>query len=101
MQIIVPAAGVRALNFGIGGETTMMSVTIVDGTSGDVEAYITLPAMRGAKMFGGHDDLIENSAEEMAKYAAGTLGSLPDADPSLRAETSEDDVISDLEALLE
>ena len=101
MQIIVPAAGVRALSLGMGGESVMLTVTIVDGTSGDVEAYITLPVGRRAKMFGGHDEIIENPEREMANYAAGTLEDIPDADPTLRVEASGDDVITDLESLLE
>jgi len=101
MTIIAPAAGVRALNFGMGGESSMLTVTIVDGTSGDVEAYITLPVGRRGRMFGGHDAIIENPAEEMANYAGGTLEELPNADPSLRVEASADEVILDLESLLE
>lgn len=100
MQIIAPAAGVRAFNLGVGGETATLSVTIVDGRSGDVEAYITLPVMRRSKMFGGHDAIVENPAEEMGNYAAATLDDLPDADPSLRAEANDEDVLSDLESLL-
>lgn len=101
MSIVAPAAGVRALNFGMGGESSMLAVTIVDGISGDVEAYVTLPVGRRGKMFGGHDDIVENPAREMANYAEGTLEDLPNADPSLRVEISADDVISDLESLLE
>ena len=101
MQIVAPAAGVRALNFGMGGETAMLAVTIVDGASGDVEAYITLPALQRGKMFGGHDDIVENPAEQMANYANAALDDLPEANPALRIERSGDDVISDLESLLE
>ncbi|MGD8341271.1 MAG: hypothetical protein PVH89_10835 [Gammaproteobacteria bacterium] len=101
MQIIVPAAGVRALNFGMGGETAMLSVTIVDGSSSDIEAFITLPVLKRDKMFGGHDDIVENPEEQMANYAHGTLDDIPEADPSLRAEDSSEDVLSDLESLLE
>ena len=101
MRIIAPAGGVRALNLGMGGEQTMLTVTIVDGMSGDVEAYITLPVGGRSKMFGGHDAIIENPAVEMANYAEGTLEDIPNADPSLRASTSAEDVISDLESLLE
>ncbi len=79
----------------------MLTVTIVDGVSGDIEAYITLPALRRSKMFGGHDDIIENPAEQMANYAGATLDDLPEADPSLRVGTDREGVISDLEALLE
>ena len=101
MQIIVPAAGVRALNFGMGGETAMLTVTVVDGTSSDVEAFITLPTLSRGKMFGGHDAIVENPGEQMANYAHGTLDDIPEADPSLRIETSEEDVLSDLESLLD
>jgi hypothetical protein len=101
MSIVAPAAGVRALNFGMGGESSMLAVTIVDGISADVEAYVTLPVGRRGKMFGGHDDIVENPDREMTNYATGTLEDLPDAEPSLRVETSADDVISDLESLLE
>lgn len=100
MQIVAPAAGVRALNMGMGGESTMLSVTIVDGVSGDVEAFITLPLMGRGKMFGGHDDIIENPEREMANYASGTLDELPEAQRELRAESSSEEVISDLESLL-
>jgi hypothetical protein len=101
MTIVAPAAGVRALNFGMGGESSMLAVTIVDGISGDVEAYVTLPVGQRGKMFGGHDAIVENPEVEMANYAQGTLEDLPNADPSLRAQRSGDDVISDLESLLE
>jgi len=101
MQIIAPAAGVRALNFGMGGETAMLAVTLVDGISGDVEAYITLPALKRGKMFGGHDDIVENPDEQMTNYASAALEDIPEAAPALRAERSTEDVISDLESLLE
>ena len=101
MQILAPAGAVRALNMGVGGETAMLTVTIVDGASSDIEAYITLPALSRGKMFGGHDDIVENPAEQMGNYAAGTLEDLPGADPSLRAETPAEDVLADLQSLLE
>jgi hypothetical protein len=101
MEIIAPAGGVRALNMGVGGETAMLSVTVVDGTSGDIEAFITLPVTSRGKMFGGHDDIVKNPGEQMANYAGGTLDELPSADASLRVETSADDVLADLDSLLE
>jgi hypothetical protein len=79
----------------------MLAVTIVDGTSGDVEAYVTLPVGRRGKAFGGHDAIVENPEREMTNYAEGTLEDLPHAEPSLRVATSAEDVISDLESLLE
>ena len=101
MQIIVPAAGVRALNMGMGGEQTMMSVSLVDESTTDIEAYVTLPIMRRGSMFGGYEEIMGNPDEEMAKYAEATLKDLLAAEPSARVEGTEDDVLSDLESLLE
>lgn len=101
MQIVAPAAGVRALNLGLGGEQAMLSVTIVDGKSGDIEAYITLPALRRGSMIGGHDEIVEHPAKEMGKYASATLDGLPEAVPALRTEQNGEDVLSDLESLLD
>ena len=69
--------------------------------SGDVEAYITLPGLRRGKMFGGHDDIVENPGEQMTNYASATLDDIPEADASLRVERNEEDVLSDLESLLD
>jgi hypothetical protein len=101
MDLIANAKGVQALNFGMGGAQTMMSVSIVDGTTTDVEAYVTLPLMRRGRMFGGYDDVMNNPDEEMARYASATIDDLLEADPSLRATTSEQDVLADLDALLD
>jgi len=101
MDLIANAKGVQALNFGMGGAQTMMSVSLVDGTTTDVEAYVTLPIMRRGKVVGGYDDIMNNPDEEMANYALATLDDLIEADPSLRAESSDDSVLADLDALLE
>ncbi len=101
MDLIANAKGVQALNFGMGGAQTMMSVSLVDGTTTDVEAYITLPLMRRGRMFGGYDDVMANPDVEMANYASATLDDLLDADPSLRAESSDESVLADLDALLD
>ena len=57
--------------------------------------------MRRGRMFGGYQAVLDNPGEEMARYASGTLGDLPEADSSLRIETSDEDVLADIEALLE
>lgn len=101
MDLVANAKAVQALNFGMGGAQTMMSVSLVDGTTTDVEAYVTLPIMRRGKMFGGYDDIMNNPDEEMANYASATLDDLIEADPSLRADTSEESVLADLDALLQ
>ncbi|HMB72483.1 MAG TPA: hypothetical protein VKQ06_02855 [Gammaproteobacteria bacterium] len=101
MDLVANAKAVQALNFGMGGTQTMMSVSLVDSTTTDVEAYITLPIMRRGKAFGGYDDIMNNPDEEMANYAAATLDDLIEADPSLRATTADESVLADLEDLLE
>lgn len=101
MDLVANAKGVQALNMGMGGAQTMMSVSLVDGTTTDVEAYVTLPIMRRGKMFGGYDDVMNNPDEEMANYASATLDELIEADPSLRQDSSDDSVLAELDALLE
>ena len=101
MDIVAAAKGVRALNLGMGGTQTMMSISLIDGGTADIEAYITLPVLRRGKVFGGYDDMMKDPDVEMARYASATLNNLPDADPSARVVPSDDDVLSDLEALLE
>jgi hypothetical protein len=78
----------------------MMSVSLVDAGTTDIEAYVTLPIMRRGKVFGGYDDVMNNPDEEMARFADATLGDLLDADPSARVESADEDVLSDLESLL-
>lgn len=101
MDLIANARGVQALNFGMGGAQTMMSVSLVDGNTTDVEAYVTLPIMRRGRMFGGYDDVMENPDEEMGKFASATIDDLLEADPSLRVEDSGESVLADLDALLD
>lgn len=101
MDLVANARGVQVLNMGMGGAQTMMSVSLVDGTTTDVEAYVTLPLMRRGRMFGGYEDVMENPDEEMAKFASATLNDLLEADPSLRPAGADDSVLADLDALLE
>jgi hypothetical protein len=101
MDLVANAKGVQVLNMGMGGAQTMMSVSLVDGTTSDVEAYVTLPIMRRGKMFGGYEDVMNDPDAEMANYAAATLDDLLEADPELRAEPVDESVLADLDALLE
>jgi hypothetical protein len=100
MQLIAAAKGVQILNMGMAGAQTMMSVSLVDVNTTDIEAYVTLPVMRRGKVFGGYEDVMNNPDEEMAKFAEATLSDLLDADPSARASQPDEDVISDIEELL-
>lgn len=101
MQLVAAGKGVQVLNMGMGGAQTMMSVSLVDRNTTDIEAYVTLPIMRRGKVFGGYDDVMNNPDEEMAKFASATINDLLAADPSLRVAESEDDVLGDLDSLLE
>jgi len=101
MQLVAAAKGVQALNFGMAGSQTMMSVSLVDRNTTDIEAYVTLPILKRGKTFGGYDEVMSNPDEEMAKFAAATLGDLLQADPSARVESPDEDVLSDVESLLD
>jgi hypothetical protein len=100
MQVYAAAKGVQIMNMGMGGAQTMMSVSLVDRNTTDIEAYVTLPILRRGKVFGGYDDIMKNPDEEMAKFAEATLNDLLAADPTLRVESSDDDVLADIESLL-
>lgn len=86
--------------FGVGGggssPGTLASLALVDGASGDLEAYfdgihIGLPGEKTP----------QELHEQIAKVAAGALEELPDADPSARlAVATDEDILSDVESLL-
>jgi hypothetical protein len=100
MQLVAAAKGVQALNFGMAGSQTMMSVSLLDKNTTDIEAYVTLPILRRGKTFAGYDEVMANPGETMGQYANATLGDLLEAEPSLRAHTTDEDVLSDVESLL-
>lgn len=101
MQLIAAAKGVQALNFGMAGSQTMMSVSLIDKNTTDIEAYVTLPILKRGKAFAGYDEVTRNPSEEMAKFADATLGDLLAADPSTRVVQSDEKVLNDLESLLD
>jgi hypothetical protein len=101
MQIYAPAKGVQIMNMGMAGSQTMMSLSLIDGTTTDIEAYVTLPVMRRGKVFGGYDAIMKDPDVEMARFAEATLDDLLAADPSLRVESTEEDVLGDIESLLD
>lgn len=108
-RIEIAAAGkgrqAMAWTVGIGstGSSTMMSVSIIDGRTADIEAYFVPPILRRGRAFAGYNEFIENPEENMEKITSATLKDLPDADPALRAEfaTEDEDLFSELDALLE
>ncbi len=97
---VVAATGGRtavALLVGIGstGGTTA-SVSLVDGNSGDLEAYMV--STRGAS----YTAIEEDPQGQMVRIAESTLRRLPAADPAARVELSDEEgVLAEPEALLE
>jgi hypothetical protein len=100
MQLVAAAKGVQALNFGMAGSQTMMSISLIDRNTTDIEAYVTLPILRRGKTFAGYDEVIADPGNTMGQYAHATLDDLLGAEPSLRAQTTDEDVLNDLESLL-
>ena len=107
IEIAAAGKGRQALAWTVGigstGSSTMMSVSVIDGRTADIEAYFVPPILRRGRAFAGYDEFIENPAESMEKITQATLKDLPDADPELRAEfaTDDEDLFSELDALLE
>jgi len=99
LQVVAATAGraAVALLVGIGSMGgTMASVSLIDGNSGDLEAYMVSTAVPSYK------DIEQDPASQMARIAASTLRRLPLADPAARVELSdEEDVLSELESLLD
>jgi hypothetical protein len=102
MALIAAGKGVQVLNMGMGGTQTMLSVSLIDGRTADIEAYLTLPVMKRGQAFGGYADIMNNPDHEMGRLAAATFDDMPKAEPSLRAAgATGSDVINDVESLLQ
>jgi hypothetical protein len=106
MQLVASAAGASAVavlvGIGSAGSQTMMSVSVIDGKTANIEAYFVPPIMRRGSMM-GYDAIMEDPAGKIAQMTELTLKELPAADASARVEVAEDseDVLSDVESLLE
>ncbi|HEX5419930.1 MAG TPA: hypothetical protein VFY39_08010 [Gammaproteobacteria bacterium] len=83
MQMTAEGKGARVLNFTRnGGTETMMSVSVIDGRTSDIEAYFVLPILKRSKALGGYDAIMKDPSGEMARYAGLTLEDLPQASPN-------------------
>jgi hypothetical protein len=101
MTLIAAGKGVQVLNMGMGGTQTMLSVSLIDGRTADIEAYLTLPIMKRGQAFGGYDDIVKNPDHEMGRLAAATFDDMPKAEPALRTPgAAGTEVIDDVESLL-
>ena len=107
MQIVAAAKGASAValltGIGAAGSATMLSVSIIDGHSANIEAYFVPPALRRGSL-AGYDAIMEDPAGKIAQVAELSLRDLPVADASARAPTpggEDKDVVSDVESLLD
>jgi hypothetical protein len=106
MQVIASAAGASAVavlvGIGSAGSQTMMSVSLIDGKTANIEAYFVPPVMRRGSMM-GYDAIMEDPSGKISQMTELTLKELPTADARARVEVAEDseDVLSDVESLLE
>lgn len=86
-----------ALLVGLGGMgATFATVSLIDGISGDLEAY-----MYSAGFGAGYNAIMEDPEGRMADLADNVLDRLPDADPDAREAPTDADVLLDIESLLE
>jgi hypothetical protein len=97
---VVAATGGRtavALLVGIGSMGgTSSTLSIVNGSSGDLEALFI-----SANTGGSYKQIEEDPRGQMARVAAATLARLPNADPSVQAvQTDDEDVLAEVESLL-
>lgn len=105
IQIFAAAPGATAValitGFGAAGSSTLLTVSVIDGSTANIEAYFVPPAMRRGGM-AGYEAIMADPAGRIGELAAATLRDLPQADPAARATTeSDEDVLSEVEDLLD
>jgi hypothetical protein len=105
IQIFAAAPGASAVailtGFGAAGSATLLTVSIIDGATANIEAYFVPPAMRRGSL-AGYDAIMADPAGKIAELTELTLRDLPQADPAARAaRESDEDVLSDVEDLLD
>lgn len=104
LTMVSAAAGASAVailvGFGSSGTSTMLSVSVIDGDTANIEAYFVPPAMRRGSI-AGYDAIMADPAGKIAQITRLTLRNLPPADPTVRAtEESDDEILEDVESLL-
>jgi hypothetical protein len=105
IQIYAAAAGASAVSiltgFGASGSSTLVSVSVIDGATANIEAFFVPPVLRRGGI-AGYDAIMADPAGKIAELTEATLRDLPQADAAARAATeSDEDVLSDVEDLLE
>jgi hypothetical protein len=104
IQIYATAPGATAVGLILGGSagsSTLISVSVIDGATANIEAFFVPPVMRRGSM-AGYDAIMADPAARIAELTEATLRDLPQADAAARATSeSDEDVLSDVEELLE
>ena len=107
IQIFAAAAGASAVSiltgFGSAGSSTLISVSVIDGATSNIEAFFVPPVLKRGSI-AGYDAIMADPAGKIAELTEATLRDLPQADAAARASSdaeSDEDVLSDVEDLLE
>lgn len=105
IQMFAAAPGAAAVSiltgFGSAGSSTMVSISVIDGTTANIEAFFVPPVLRRGGI-AGYEAIMEDPAGKIAEITQATLRDLPKMDEAARASTENDeDVVSDIESLLE
>lgn len=107
IQIFAAAAGASAVSiltgFGSAGSSTLISVSVIDGATSNIEAFFVPPVLRRGSM-AGYDAIMADPAGKIAELTEATLRDLPQVDAAARSSSeaeSDEDVLSDVEDLLE
>jgi hypothetical protein len=107
IQIFAAAPGAAAVSiltgFGAAGSSTMISVSVIDGKTANIEAFFVPPVLRRGSM-AGYEAIMADPAGRIGELMGATLRDLPPADAAARAASegeSDEDVLSDVEDLLE
>ena len=105
IQISAAAAGATVVSgftgFGSAGSSTLMSVSVIDGPTANIEAFFVPPVLRRGSM-AGYDAIMADPAGKIGELTEATLRDLPRADAAaLVTAENDEDVLSDVEDLLE
>jgi hypothetical protein len=105
IQIFAAAAGASAVSiltgFGASGSSTLISVSVIDGATANIEAFFVPPVLRRGSI-AGYDAIMADPEGRIGELTEATLRDLPQVDAAARAATeSDEDVLSDVEDLLE
>jgi hypothetical protein len=107
IQIFAAAPGAAAVSiltgFGAAGSSTLISVSVIDGATANIEAFFVPPVMRRGSL-AGYEAIMENPAGRIGELTQATLRDLPKVDAAARPANeaeSDEDVLSDVEDLLE